>query len=70
MTRTKLADRILPNYTRGEEIFNMTSHIVGGVLRYSCYYSLRYIRKHAWKCLWYSKWCNIWSFFNNFIHNV
>ena len=32
MTRTKLADRILPTYTKGEEIFNMTSHIVGGVL--------------------------------------
>ena len=30
MTRTKLADRKLPDYTRGEEIFNMTSHIVGG----------------------------------------
>ena len=32
MTRTKLADRVLPDYTRGEEIFNMTSHIVGGGL--------------------------------------
>lgn len=32
MKRTKLADRILPFYTKGEEIFNMTSHIVGGVL--------------------------------------
>ena len=32
MKRTKLRDRILPNYTMGEEIFNMTSHIVGGVL--------------------------------------
>lgn len=32
MRRTKLADRILPTYTKGEEIFNMTSHIVGGVL--------------------------------------
>jgi len=32
MTRTKLADRVLPTYTRGEEIFNMTSHIVGGAL--------------------------------------
>ncbi|MGI6202718.1 MAG: PAQR family membrane homeostasis protein TrhA [Eubacteriales bacterium] len=31
MQRTKLADRVLPNYTKGEEIFNMTSHIVGGV---------------------------------------
>lgn len=30
MTRTKIADRALPNYTRGEEIFNMVSHIVGG----------------------------------------
>lgn len=32
MNRIKLKDRILPTYTRGEEIFNMTSHIVGGVL--------------------------------------
>lgn len=32
MTRTKLADRTLPNYTKGEEIFNMVSHIVGGGL--------------------------------------
>ena len=32
MFRTKLADRVLPTYTKGEEIFNMTSHIVGGVL--------------------------------------
>ena len=32
MTRTKLKDRILPKYTKGEEIFNMTSHIVGGAL--------------------------------------
>ena len=32
MKRTKLRDRILPKYTKGEEIFNMTSHIVGGAL--------------------------------------
>lgn len=32
MTRTKLKDRTLPDYTRGEEIFNMVSHIVGGAL--------------------------------------
>lgn len=32
MQRTKLKDRILPIYSKGEEIFNMTSHIVGGVL--------------------------------------
>ncbi len=30
MTRTKLKDRLLPNYTHGEEVFNMVSHIVGG----------------------------------------
>ncbi|MBR2488921.1 MAG: hemolysin III family protein [Clostridia bacterium] len=32
MKRTKLIDRKLPDYTRGEEIFNMVSHIVGGGL--------------------------------------
>lgn len=32
MKRTKLSERELPNYTKGEEIFNMTSHIVGTVL--------------------------------------
>ena len=30
MKRTKLKDRQLPDYTKGEEIFNMVSHIVGG----------------------------------------
>lgn len=30
MTRIKLKDRHLPDYTRGEELFNMISHIVGG----------------------------------------
>lgn len=29
MTRTCLKDRMLPEYTKGEEIFNMTTHIVG-----------------------------------------
>ena len=32
MERVKLRDRILPKYTKGEEIFNMTSHIVGAAL--------------------------------------
>ena len=32
MKRTKLKDRILPSYTKGEEIFNMVSHIAGGAL--------------------------------------
>ena len=31
MTRTKLADRVLPTYSKGEEITNMVSHIVGAV---------------------------------------
>lgn len=30
--RTKLCDRKLPDYTKGEEIFNMVSHIVGGAI--------------------------------------
>lgn len=30
MERTRLVDRSLPVYTRGEEIFNMVSHIIGG----------------------------------------
>lgn len=30
MSRTKLKDRLLPSYTRREEVFNMISHIVGG----------------------------------------
>lgn len=30
--RIKLKDRILPNYSKGEEIFNTVSHIVGGAL--------------------------------------
>ena len=32
MKRIKLKDRVLPKYTKGEEIFNMTSHIIGGAL--------------------------------------
>ena len=30
--RTRLKDRVLPTYTRGEERFNMISHIVGGAI--------------------------------------
>lgn len=32
MKRIKIDDRELPDYTKGEEIFNMVSHIVGGGL--------------------------------------
>lgn len=31
-TRTKLADRVLPNYSHSEELMNMNTHIVGGAL--------------------------------------
>ena len=30
--RTKLRERMLPDYTHGEEVFNMVSHIAGGGL--------------------------------------
>ena len=32
MKRTKLSDRRLPDYSRGEELMNMITHIVGGGL--------------------------------------
>lgn len=32
MKRTKLADRQLPDYTKGEEITNMVTHILGAVM--------------------------------------
>ena len=32
MKRTKLTDRLLPRYTKGEEIMNMVTHIAGGGL--------------------------------------
>ena len=38
INRTKLKDRDMPVYSNGEEIFNMVSHIVGGILRNCCYY--------------------------------
>lgn len=40
MNRIKLKDRILPTYTKGEEIFNMTSHIVRRSTWNSCDCSL------------------------------
>ena len=32
MKRTKLCDRILPCYCKGEEVMNMVTHITGGAL--------------------------------------
>lgn len=50
MSRTKLTDRELPDYTRGEEIFNTVSHTLGGafgIAAFVCcvYYSVAYSNK-------------------------
>ena len=37
MKRTPLHARILPSYTRGEELMNMITHIVGGALGLGAY---------------------------------
>lgn len=54
MVRTKLKDRILPDYTRTEELINSISHIVGGglgviVLLYCLVYSI--IQRDGWKII-------------------
>ena len=64
MKRTKLRDRILPKYTKGEEIFNMTSHIVGGVLGIvALVLCVVFAAVHG-------KWCNIRGYYGNFVYNV
>ncbi len=70
MERIKLKDRILPKYTKGEEIFNMTSHIVGAVLRSSCNSIMCCICCYKWKCIWNCKWFNLWIYNDSIIHNV
>ena len=40
--RIKLADRQLPNYSKGEANFNMVSHIVGAGSRYCSSCALHY----------------------------
>ena len=37
MKRTKLRDRVLPRYSKGEEVMNMVTHIVGGSLAVICF---------------------------------
>lgn len=51
MTRTKLADRSLPDYTKAEELMNMISHIVGGafgVIALILCVALSTIRNNVW----------------------
>ncbi len=51
MRRTKLSDRTLPDYTKGEEIFNYVTHIVGALLG-AAYLTLAVIaaafRRNVW----------------------
>lgn len=48
--RTKLADRVLPAYTTGEEIFNMVTHIVGGAWSLLCHKRWKPLRPGEWFC--------------------
>ena len=58
--RTKLCDRPLPYYTRGEEIFNMVSHIVGGAVGLAtlalCLIYLL-LKEILWE--WYAEACSV-----------
>ncbi len=61
MTRTKLIDRQLPDYTRGEEIFNMVSHITGGAFGIAALVL----------CVVYSVACgNLWGFASGMIYGI
>ena len=51
MKRTKLHDRQLPDYTRGEEIFNSVSHIVGaafGVIALAACLIISILHENTW----------------------
>ncbi len=61
MNRTKLVDRKIPDYTRGEEIFNMVSHIAGGAFAIAALVSCIYISTiHG----------NIWGIVSSAIYGV
>ena len=51
MTRTRLKDRLLPDYTKGEEIFNAVSHIVGAGLSL-CALAAAVIKAALWGNAW------------------
>ena len=55
MTRIKLKDRILPAYTKGEEIFNMTSHICRSSTWNCCNSFMRCYSCKASQCIWNCK---------------
>jgi len=59
--RTKLRDRKLPNYTRGEEIFNMVSHISGGVFAFAALFV----------CLIMASWHrNVWAIASGAVYGL
>ena len=51
MKRIKLCDRLLPDYTKGEEIMNMVTHIVGGGLGIVILF-LCVLRAFLWGSAW------------------
>ena len=57
--RTKLKDRILPTYTKGEEIFNMVSHIVGRWICVNSFSFMYYFFCYTWKTICGNKLYNI-----------
>ena len=51
MTRIRLSDRKLPDYTKGEEIFNMVTHIVGaafGIIALAVTVLVACFKRDAW----------------------
>lgn len=68
--RIKLADRQLPNYSKGEEIFNMVSHIVGAALGIAalvlCIIDFGQASQWNRRCFQ----LHLWGNFNCFIYNV
>ena len=61
MKRTKLKDRVLPTYTKGEEIFNIRSNNNN-----TCYCNWGNSPQWIWDCKWY----HIRNINDIFIHNV
>lgn len=70
MKRIKLDDRKLPTYTKGEEIFNMTSHICRSSARNSSFSSMYYIFSNTWQSIWSSCKFHFWFNHDFAIYNV
>lgn len=68
--RTKLKDRVLPSYTKGEEIFNMVSHIVGGGAGDSGVGTLRDLCSDLQRCMGRCRGSDLWCYHDPFVHYV